>query len=110
VDPRQLALVAGVWLVLVSLAGLVITRSWRRLSTRELLVGAGHAALVAVTWLGTSKPFEGRILLTVSQSRGLASADLLALLPGTVGALLLWRAVAHRHRRKNLGDNSPIAT
>ena len=52
--------------------------------------GVVALALTSVLWLVVNQPVEGEVLLRVSTSHGLTSADL-AGLAGLVMAVVLWR-------------------
>ena len=75
-------MVAGLVLVALLLCAAAAGR-WGR--------GAAVAlAVVSVLWLLVNKPMEGSVLVVVSDTRGLTSADL-AGLAGLVLAALTWR-------------------
>lgn len=90
----HLAQLAGGLLALTSLVGVAVAFAGLRLSRREVLVVAAHPVAAVLMWAALEGPFEGRVLLTLSASHGLAAGDLLVALPLTVAGLLatrIWR-------------------
>jgi hypothetical protein len=56
--------------------------------------------VAAVLWIIEDKPFEGRILISITSAHGLTEGDLVAIAPLVVAWLLRpWRRRGPRHRR-----------
>ena len=76
-------MIAGVVLALL-VASAVAAGRWPR---------QGAIALMAMSllWLGNNQSMEGRLLLTVTSTRGIVAADLAGVLGLMAAGILLWR-------------------